>query len=107
MFEASVDFVDSLPWPSMVITLLGSSTVTAITNPTAFYFHANGSSTIVSSVLQFHDGNIVPAFNPLLLNSENQLATLNDRLIFTFEVTCRMSCLSQFVVSADSDSSQF
>lgn len=81
----------------MVISLLESSTVTAITSSNAFYFHANGSSTIVSSGLQFHDGNIVPAFNPLLLNSENQLATLNDRIIFTFEVTCRMSCLSQLL----------
>ena len=105
IFEASVEFVDSLPCPSMIITLLGSSTVTKITNATAFYFYANGSFADCSSALQFHNGNIVPTFDPSLLSSENQRAALNDRLIFDFEVTCRISCLSQIVVSANSDSS--
>ena len=98
-YEVGVEFADSLPWPSMIISLLTSATVTAITNPTATYSYANGSYANCTSTLQFHDGNLVPAFDPLLLSSENQYAALNDRLYINFNVTCMRSYLSQLLAS--------
>ena len=84
----------------MIIAFLSSSTVTAITNPLAIYHYANEPfTTNCTYALRFHDENMAPAFDPLLLSSENQNATLNDRLIINLDVTCKRSYLPQLLVS--------